>query len=72
MIFVVGVLVAATIRGAGEKRNPLGTYSRILVNHVQMLVIIYAFRLDWPGGFSDVFGSAEPAAEAPQQFVSLD
>lgn len=43
-----------------------------MVNHIQMIVIIYSFKLDWPNTFSSVFDTAEPAAEAPQQFISFD
>jgi hypothetical protein len=61
-----------TINGANNKRNILGVYNRMLVNHLQMLVIIYSFDLEWPSNFVNMFQSAEPVAEAPQQFISFD
>jgi hypothetical protein len=70
--FIVGILVVFTIRGANNKRNILGVYNRVLVNHMQMLVIIYSFDLQWPDEFINIFGSTETVAEAPQQFMSFD
>lgn len=73
LVFViVALLVKTTIQGAGNKRNILAVYNRVMVNHVQILVIIYSFKLDWPNTFSSIFSSAEPAAEAPKQFISFD
>jgi hypothetical protein len=69
---IVCVLVVFTIRGANNKRNILGVYNRVLVNHMQMLVIIYSFDLQWPDEFINIFGSTETVAEAPQQFMSFD
>ena len=37
-----------------------------------MLAIIYSYNLEWPSGFVEIFSAAEPAAEAPQQFISFD
>jgi hypothetical protein len=73
LVFVIVIiLVVFTIRGANNKRNTLGVYNRVLVNHIQMLVIIYSFDLQWPTEFIDILSNSETVAQAPQQFMSFD
>lgn len=72
VFFIVIILVVFTIRGANNKRNTLGVYNRVLVNHIQMLVIIYSFDLQWPQNFINILSNSETVAQAPQQFMSFD
>jgi hypothetical protein len=72
MILILFILVKFTIQGANNKRNVLAVYNRILVNHVQMVVIIYSFRLKWPDNFESLYGPSEKAGEVTQQFISFD
>jgi hypothetical protein len=72
MILIIILLVKVTINSANNKRNELGVYNRILVNHLQMIVIIFSFRLQWPQDFISMFTTAEPAGEVSQQFISFD
>lgn len=72
MIVVLLFLVKTTLNGAGNKRNALGVYNRIIVNHVQMVTIIYSFKLEWPSTFTDIFKSTKTASDVTQQFISFD
>ncbi|CAI2387538.1 unnamed protein product [Moneuplotes crassus] len=72
MVVVIIILIKFTIQGSGRKRNIATVYNRIILNHVQMLVIIYGLDLDWPDNFMLIYQNAEPVAEAPQQFISFD
>lgn len=72
MVIVIIILIKFTIQGSGKKRNIVTVYNRIILNHVQMLVIIYGLDLEWPNDFLILYENSEPVAEAPQQFISFD
>lgn len=72
MVLILIILVRFTIQGANNKRNILGVYNRVLVNHVQMVVIIYSFRLNWLNDFNSFYSKNQPAGEVVQQFISFD
>lgn len=72
VVAIIIILVKTTIQGSGKKRNITSVYNRVLINHIQMLVIIYGLDLDWPDSFLVLYNNTEPIAEAPQQFISFD
>jgi hypothetical protein len=72
MVLILFVLVKLTIQGSNNKRNILAVYNRVLVNHIQMVIIIYSFRLKWGGQFESYYDANEPAGEIAQQFISFD
>ena len=72
MLLIVTLLVILTIKGSTKKRDEISVYYRILVNHFQILAIIYSFRLNWPTLFNGIFEPAEKTGEVYQQFISFD
>ncbi|CDW88635.1 UNKNOWN [Stylonychia lemnae] len=65
-------LIKFTIAGALEQKNYLSVFIRILMNHIQLLIITASYDLQWPDQLIQFFNSVKPASEVTTQFLSLD
>jgi hypothetical protein len=60
MIFVLCFLIRSTINGADKANNTHSVFNKILMNHMQMLIITASFDLDWPELVKMIFDLAAP------------
>eukprot|EP00347_Sterkiella_histriomuscorum_P017716 403348268 len=75
LIFAVGLVVfmiRSTLSGAKDKNNVTSIYVKILMNHIQLIVLTASFKFDWPDSVKDLFDSAKPIASASTQVISVD
>ena len=70
LVFLVllAVMVRQTIRAAKEKKNLLSVYVRILVNHMQLVLMIASFKMNWATGSGGCF----QVLRAPLRILHLD
>ncbi len=57
-------MVRSTLKGAVEERNITSVYTKILMNHVQLITLTASFDFDWPAMVMAFFSSAEPVSQA--------
>ena len=65
-------MVKSTIESATRKKAVHSVYLRILLNHLQMIVLTASFNLDWPQLVIDFFNSITPITNASKQILSFD
>ena len=71
-IALVAFMIKSTFSGAKDKNNVTSIYIKILMNHVQLIVLTASFNFDWPDKVKDLFDAAKPVASASTQVLSID
>ena len=64
-------LVRATLKSA-VKGSDSSVFNKILMNHLQMLIITADFDMDWPPQVEAIFGIAAPINELTEAIVNFD
>ena len=64
VIFLLIMMVRSTLAGALEKKNAVSIYMKILMNHLQLLLLVSSFNFSWPSQIQSLFSSTAPAASA--------
>ena len=64
-------MVRSTIKNA-MKPNIYGVYLKIMLNHVQLIVITASFEMQWPESLSFFFEQTGQAASATDNIISFD
>ena len=72
MVGVLAGLVYSTLSSAAKEKSMLSVYMKITLNHLQLLVIVSTFELDWPSVIKNMFNSAKPVSSISTQYISLD
>ena len=65
-------LVTMTINGAASANNTHSVFNKILMNHMQMLLITASFDMSWPEEVKMIFSLAAPIAELTSSLTSFD
>jgi hypothetical protein len=60
IIIAVFLLIKSTIDGAASQNNTYSVFTKILLNHMQMLLIISTFNMQWPVDVETIFSFAAP------------
>ena len=47
-VLIMAFMVRFSILAAKQKRSVTSVYMRILMNHIQLVLLTYSFQLDWP------------------------
>ena len=47
-VFLMVFLVRSTLKGAAVKRSLSSVYQKIILNHIQLVVLTAAFDFNWP------------------------
>lgn len=71
-ILVIVVVVKTTISSAYKEKEMHSVYIKILVNHIQLIMLTASFDLEWPSFVSDYFAVTETVGSVSEQFFSLD
>mmetsp|Transcript_32875 Transcript_32875/g.37654 ORF Transcript_32875/g.37654 Transcript_32875/m.37654 type:complete len:200 (-) Transcript_32875:14-613(-) len=71
---VVGVvfMIRSTLAGALQRKNVQSIYIKILMNHLQLLVLTSSFNFKWPDKVIELFDSLKPVAQVSTQILSFD
>ena len=53
-------------------RSLFSAHFKLILNHVQLLLLLASFRFDWPPRVKQFLSFFESVADAPQELLSLD
>lgn len=62
VIILLIFMVRSTLSGAHEKNNVTSIFTKILLNHVQLILLTASFDFDWPQLVIEFFDAAKPVA----------
>ena len=73
VLMVLGVvfMVRSTLGGA-NKKNVHSVYTKILMNHLQLLSICASFKFEWPSQVNSFFSSGTAVTSSSDSIVSFD
>lgn len=71
IIFTI-IVIFFTISASNRNKFKINVLMRMLMNHVQIMVITVSFELNWPSALSKMLGSTKPIADISTQFISFD
>ena len=72
LVALLWVFIWLTLRSSSKPRSSFSIYFRLVVSHVQLLMLVASFRFEWPGPVRSLLAVFESVADAPQQLFSLD
>ncbi|CDW74640.1 UNKNOWN [Stylonychia lemnae] len=71
-IIVIIFLIRSTLNGAADVKNTTSVFQKIILNHIQLIVLTASFDFKWPQIVLDYFKSSETIGEASNQIFSID
>eukprot|EP00347_Sterkiella_histriomuscorum_P008156 403346168 len=72
MIAVIVFLIRSTLNGAAETKNVTSVFQKILLNHIQLLMVTASFDFDWPKILISFFQTSQNVGAASEQVFSVD
>jgi hypothetical protein len=75
LIFVtiaIGLIIRSTLAGAIQRKNVQSVYIKILMNHIQLIVLTASFDFDWPNSVVSIFETTGPVATVATHVLSFD
>lgn len=75
MFAVIGgivIMIRSTLSGALQRKNIQSVYIKLLMNHLQLLILTASFDFDWPSAVLKIFETSEPVAQITTQILSFD
>ena len=72
VILLVVFLVRSTLNGAVQRKNVNSVYMKIMMNHLQLIMLTASFNFGWPENVKLIFRTTEPLVEFSQQLLSFD
>ncbi|CDW85128.1 UNKNOWN [Stylonychia lemnae] len=72
VIVGVVILIRVTLNGAGDVRNITSVYQKILLNHIQLILLTSTFNFKWPDIVMEFFKTSRTVGEASDQIFSVD
>ena len=66
------IIIKSTLEGALVRKNLQSIYIKILMNHLQLIMLSASFDFDWPDNVKDFFGTTKPASQVSSQIISFD
>ena len=65
-------MIRSTLAGALQRKNIQSVYIKLLMNHLQLLILTSTFDLDWPSQVIELFDTGKPVAQVSTQIISFD
>ena len=65
-ILVIVFLIRSTLNGAKDKKNVTSIYTKILMNHLQLILLTSSFEFKWPDFVKEFFSFSKPISEVSQ------
>ena len=74
LAIIIGIvfIIRSTLSGVLQKKNLQSVYIKLLMNHLQLLVLTASFNLRWPDNVNSFFKSSSSVAQVYSQLLSLD
>lgn len=72
LVAIVVVLVSSSLRSVGGKSKIQSVYLKILMNHLQLLVLCSEFDFEWPRMVRSFLEAPEPLASSTDSIVKVD
>ena len=66
------ILIKSTLAGALQRKNIQSVYIKLMMNHLQLIILASSFNFDWPSRVLKLFETTEPVAKVSQQIISFD
>ena len=66
------IIIRSTLAGAIQRKNIQSVYIKLLMNHLQLLILTASFDFDWPDRVLKIFEASEPVAQVTPQIFSFD
>ena len=66
------IMIRSTLTSALQRKNIQSVYIKILMNHLQLIVLTASFDFDWPNAVLELFDSTEPVATVSTHILSFD
>lgn len=61
-IILVVFMIRSTLAGAKDQNNVTSIYTKILMNHIQLIMLTASFDFQWPALLVKFFNSSKPVA----------
>ena len=71
-IIVIVIIIKSTLDGALVKKNLQSIYIKILMNHLQLILLSASFDFDWPDNVNEFYDTTRPASQVSSQILSFD
>eukprot|EP00347_Sterkiella_histriomuscorum_P024040 403332515 len=71
-VVIVIALIRSTLNGALVKKNITSIFQKILMNHIQLILLTQSFNFNWPKAVQQFFTSSQPVADTSSQIISID
>lgn len=71
MIIIV-LIIKSTLDGALVRKNLQSVYMKILMNHLQLILLTASFNFDWPDDVTKFYDNTRPASQVSSQILSFD
>ena len=65
-------MIKSTLKGAANIKNITSVFQKILLNHIQLIVLTASFDFNWPQIVLDYFKANDTVGEASNQIFSVD
>ena len=65
-------MINSTLKGAHEKRNVTSIFQKIILNHLQLILLTAAFNFNWPEVVMAFFNASQPLGNPSSQVFSVD
>ena len=72
VVFWIVILIRSTLSGALQRKNIQSVYIKLMMNHLQLIILASSFDFDWPSRVLKLFETTEPVAKVSQQIISFD
>ncbi len=65
-------MIRGTLKGASKKKSSTSVFYKILLNHIQIVVLTASFDFKWPPMVVQYFSASKPVGEVTSQIISID
>ena len=63
-VVVLSLMIRSTLKGAANVKNITSVYQKILLNHIQLVMLTASFEFNWPQIVMDYFKANQTVGEA--------
>lgn len=60
------------ILASALKPSPTTIYVKVMMNHLQLIMITSSFNFEWPSSIKSFFDAVSPVATASDNLISFD
>lgn len=70
---IIGIaFIVRNILASALNPSPTSVYIKIMMNHLQLIMITASFNFDWPPSIVGFFEAISPVATASDNLISFD